>query len=116
MGRRTPDSAGRPLPLAEIAVDLRQTSTEGLSQELARAVRSLADAPDAHPQQHLFLGGFTPYRDCPILAFNRLFWRHLADWEAASGQGFEAALPAGSSDANHPDAVAASARGCLARV
>ena len=116
MVRRTADSTGRPLPLAEIAVDLRQTSTERLSHDLARAVRSLADAPDANPQQHVFLGGFTPYRDCLIWAFNRLFWRHLSDWEAASGQGFEAALPAGSSDANHPDAVAASAREFLARV
>src|SRR4030095_7911061 len=51
-----------------------------------------------------------------ICDFNRLCWRHLADWEAASGKGFEAALPAGSSDANHPDAVAASAREFLARV
>jgi len=116
MVRRTADSTGRPLPLAEIAVDLRQTSTERLSHDLARAVRSLADAPDANPQQHVFLGGFTPYRNCLIWAFNRLFWRHLSDWEAASGQGFEAALPAGSSDANHPDAVAASAREFLTRV
>jgi hypothetical protein len=34
--------------------DLRQTSTERLSHDLARAVRSLADAPDANPQQHVF--------------------------------------------------------------
>ena len=116
MVRRTADSMGRTLPLAEIAVDLRQTSTDGLSHDLARAVRSLADPPEANREQHLFLGGFAPYRDCLIWDFNRLFWRHLADWEAASGKGFEAALPAGSSDANHPDAVAASARDFLARV
>ena len=48
MVRRTADSTGRALPLAEIAVDLRQTSTERLSHDLARAVRSLADAPDAN--------------------------------------------------------------------
>ena len=34
-----------------------------------------------------------------------MFWRYLGDWEAASGKGFEAALPGGSSDANHPQAV-----------
>jgi hypothetical protein len=116
MVRRSADSRGRALALAEIAVDLRQTSAECLPHELARAVRSLADPPEVNPQQHVFLGGFTPYRDCLIWEFNRLFWRHLSDWEAASGKGFEAALPAGSSDANHPDAVAASARDFLARV
>jgi hypothetical protein len=116
MVRRTADSRGRALPLAEIAIDLRQASTEDLSRDLARAVRSLTDGPDANPEQHVFLGGFTPYRDCLIWDFNRLFWRHLSEWEAASGKGFEAALPAGSSDANHPDAVAASAREFLTRV
>ena len=67
MVRRTADSSGRPLPLAEIAVDLRQTSTERLSHDLARAVRTLADAPDANPQQHVFLGGFTPFRSFPAI-------------------------------------------------
>jgi hypothetical protein len=114
--RRAADPAGRLLPLAEIAIDLRQTSAERVSAELARAVQALSESPDANARRHVFLGGFRPYRDCLIWDFNRLFWRHLGDWEAASGQGFEAALPAGSSDANHPEAVAASAREFLARV
>ncbi len=114
--RRTADSTGRLLPLAEIAVDLRQATAEQLPGELARAVRSLGDGPDANPLGHVYLDEFKPYRDCLIWDFNRLFWRHLTDWEAASGKGFEAALPAGSSDANHPDAVAASARAFLTRV
>jgi hypothetical protein len=87
MVRRTADSRWRALALAEIA----------------RAVRSLADPFEANPHHHVFLGGFTPYRGCLI-------------WDAASGKGFEAAHPAGSSDANHPDAVAASARELLSRV
>ena len=114
--RRAADSAGRLLPLAEIAIDLRQTSPERVSAELAGAVKVLGDAPDANAQRHVYLDAYKPYRDCLIWDFNRLFWRHLADWEAASGKGFEAALPAGSSDANHPDAVAASAREFLTRV
>jgi hypothetical protein len=114
--RRAADSLGKPLALAEIAVDLRQTSSDRISAELASAVRSLSDASDANPLGHVYLDGFTPYRDCLIWDFNRLFWRHLSDWEDASGKGFEAALPAGSSDANHPDAVAASAREFLTRV
>ncbi|HZI79882.1 MAG TPA: hypothetical protein VFD69_10240 [Vicinamibacterales bacterium] len=114
--RRTADSWGKLLPLAEIAVDLRQATGDRLPEELAKAVKSLADAPDANPERHVYLDVYKPYRDCLIWEFNRLFWRHLADWEAASGKGFEAALPAGSSDANHPDAVAASAREFLTRV
>ena len=43
-----------------------------------------------------------PLRDSIIWEFNRLFWQRLGDWEAASGRGFEEALPSGTSDANHP--------------
>jgi hypothetical protein len=50
MVRRPADRDGRALPLAEIAV------------------RSLAQPPEASPQQRVFLGGFTPYRDCLILS------------------------------------------------
>ena len=57
---------------------------------------------------NLHLDAFTPWRDSIIWKFNRLFWQWLSEWEAASGRGFEAALPSGSSDANHPQAVAAS--------
>ncbi len=108
--RRTTDTRGRTLPLAEIAVDLRQADAATLAGELAGAVRSLSDAADANPHGHVYLGDFHPYRSCLIWEFNRLFWSHLAQWEAASGRGFEAALPAGSSDANHPEAVADSAK------
>jgi hypothetical protein len=41
-----------------------------------------------------------------IWRFNRLFWQRVADWEAATGRGFEEALPSGRSDASHPEAVA----------
>jgi hypothetical protein len=107
--RHTADASGRALPLAEIAVDLRQATAAQLPEALAKAVRSLS-APDANPERHVYLHEFQPYRDCLIWDFNRLFWSHLGDWEAASGKGFEEALPAGSSDANHPQAVADSAR------
>jgi hypothetical protein len=108
--RRTTDSRGRTLPLAEIAVDLRQASADTLADELQHAVRSLCPDADPNGRGHVHLGGFRPYRDCLIWDFNRLFWQHLAEWEHASGKGFEKALPSGSSDANHPEAVADSAR------
>jgi hypothetical protein len=116
MVRRTADGWGRLMPLAEIAVDLRQADAGRLPGELAEAVRTLSAEVDANPNNHVYLSEFRPYRDCLIWEFNRLFWRHLGDWEAASGKGFEAALPAGSSDANHPAAVADSARKIYDRI
>jgi hypothetical protein len=116
MVRRTADGFGQTLALAEIAVDLRQAQAGTLAEELAAAVRTLSTPPDANPEGHLYLADFHPYRDCLIWEFNRLFWRHLSDWEAASGKGFEAALPAGSSDANHPAAVADSAKKIWERI
>ena len=93
--RRTTDSRGKVLPLAEIAVDLRQADAATLEGQLLHAVRSLCPGGDANGDGHVRLGAFTPYRDCLIWAFNRLFWQHLAEWEAASGKGFEKALPTG---------------------
>ena len=69
-------------------------------------MKSLDAGPESNVDNHLYLDDFRPYRDCLIWSFNRLFWRYLGDWENASGKGFEAALPSGSSDANHPQAVA----------
>ena len=102
--RRTTNPQGQTLPLAEIAIDLRQADGTN-PDELARAVRNIGAGPEANGDNHVYLDEFKPYRDCLIWSFNRLFWRHLGDWEAASGKGFEAALPGGSSDANHPQAV-----------
>ena len=68
-------------------------------------MKTIDAGPESNVENHLYLDEFRPYRDCLIWNFNRLFWRHLGDWEAASGKGFEAALPGGSSDANHPQAV-----------
>jgi hypothetical protein len=107
--RRTTDTRGRTLPLAEIAIDLRQAHADTVAHELAAAVRSLSRGT-LPPSGHVYLGEFGPYRNCLIWDFNRLFWSHLAKWETASGKGFEAALPSGSSDANHPEAVADSAK------
>jgi hypothetical protein len=102
--RRTTNPKGQPLSLAEIAIDMRQADAARIPEVLASAVKSLGQ-PDIDGARHLYLDEFRPYRDCLIWSFNRLFWRHLGDWEASSGKGFEAALPGGQSDANHPQAV-----------
>ncbi len=103
--RRVTDDGGRPVALAEIAVDLRQATAEAVREGLRRALRTIgSDAVDEDGRA--YLDEFVPLRDSIIWRFNRLFWQRLADWEAATGRGFEQALPSGRSDANHPDAVA----------
>ncbi|HET7874767.1 MAG TPA: hypothetical protein VFN71_04510 [Methylomirabilota bacterium] len=103
--RRAVDSRGGSLALAEIAVDLRQADPQGLRAELGRALAA-AGPEGAEDAERLSLGDFTPVRDSLIWQFNRLFWQRLGEWEAATGRGFEQALPSGQSDANHPGAVA----------
>jgi hypothetical protein len=102
--RRAADTRGEPMPLAEIAVDLRQAEPGQLREALARALAALG--PSAGDDDRRPLDEFAPLRDSIIWQFNRLFWQRLGDWERASGRGFEEALPSGRSDANHPQAVA----------
>jgi hypothetical protein len=101
--RRATTAQGQPGPLAEIGVDLRQTDPAQLPAQLAHALNAVRAGTD---EDNVHLGAFAPWRDSIIWKFNKLFWQWLTEWEAASGRGFEAALPSGSSDANHPVAVA----------
>lgn len=102
--RRAADAGGQRLSLAELAIDLRQASGDGLREALARALASIG--PDPPEDEPVYLGDFTPLRNSVVWRFNRLFWQRLADWEAATGRGFEQALPSGRSDAHHAEAVA----------
>lgn len=95
--RRGADASGEPLALAEVAIDVRQARPERLSEHLAAALA---------PADGVVLDDFTPLGQSLIWPCNRLFWQRVADWERDTGRGFEAALPSGRSDANHPDAVA----------
>ncbi len=106
MVRRAVDHQERLLPLAEIAIDLRQAEAARLPEQLAAAVRTLQGGGQPDAEAPVVLDGFLPWRDSIIWPFNRLFWQRLASWEAHAHRGFEAALPSGGSDANHPDAVA----------
>jgi len=106
MVRRTTMPAGQPGPLAEIAIDLRQANPETLPSRIAQALAKAHVANAAHDEDGVYLDGFVPWRESIIWQFNRMFWQWLPEWEAASGRGFEEALPSGSSDANHPAAVA----------
>jgi hypothetical protein len=102
--RRTIDGQGRPLPLAEIAIDLRQADPDRLVEGLAWALRTIGTTEDG--DNRLVLDNFRPFRESVIWRFNHLFWERVGEWEAASGREFEAALPGGKSDANDPQAVA----------
>ena len=93
------------LPWIEVGVDLRQVRPESLKEEFVSALNDAAD-PAASSKKRVYLEPFTAVRSGLIWRFNNLFWQHLPLWEAASGQGFEKALPGGTSDANHPEAVA----------
>ncbi|HXJ78208.1 MAG TPA: hypothetical protein VMS64_05945 [Candidatus Methylomirabilis sp.] len=102
--RRAANGRGEPMPLAEVAVDLRQVETGRLRDTLARALEALGPSPE--DDRRVLLDDFVPIRESLIWQFNRLFWQRLGEWERASGRGFEEALPSGRSDANHPQAVA----------
>jgi len=107
--RRATDPAGEATALAEIAVDLRRVESGSLRDALAAALRGVGSAGPVEPAvDHglLYLEDWAPLRDSVIWRFNRLFWQHVADWEAATGRRFDEALPSGRSDANHPVAVA----------
>jgi hypothetical protein len=106
MVRRAVDHDGQRLPLSEISIDLRQVDPR-LTEHLGDAVRTLRDGAHGTAEHGaIVLGEFAPWRDSIIWGFNRLFWQRLAAWEDHAKRGFEAALPSGGSDANHPDAVA----------
>jgi hypothetical protein len=106
--RRAVDQHERLLPLSEISIDLRHLDTALLPGQLQEAMRTLQGAPPETDNASVVLDTFRPWRDSVIWPFNRLFWQQLGDWEAYAKRGFEAALPSGGSDANHPDAVKAS--------
>jgi hypothetical protein len=93
------------LPWIELGVDLRQVRQDALREELVGVLTDAADMA-AVSRKRVYLEPFTAIRSGIIWRFNNLFWQHLPLWESASGHGFEKALPGGTSDANHPAAVA----------
>jgi len=93
------------LPGIEVGVDLRQVRQESLKDEFVSVLNDAVD-PAASSRKRIYLEPFTPMRSGIIWRFNDLFWQQLPLWESAAGHGFEKALPTGTSDANHPEAVA----------
>jgi hypothetical protein len=95
-------------PLMEIRVDARQVQPGALREQMLCAV---AAASPGHPEsqramQRIYLEDFASFRNSIAWQFNKLYWHRLADWEQATGKGYEQALPGGKSDANHPESIA----------
>ena len=57
--RRATDGQGGPLPLAELAVDLRQAEPARLRDDLARALAAI-NAGESEPGDRVVLDDFTP--------------------------------------------------------
>src|SRR5512140_259155 len=97
---------GQPAPIMDVHIDTRQvvldTLRDDLLQVLTRA-KSGTTEPDAG---RLPLEEFQSLRSSIVWTFNRFFWRHLLAWEAATGQGYDKALPGGASDGHNPRAIA----------
>jgi hypothetical protein len=95
---------GQPAPIMDVHIDTRQVVLETLRDDLLRALnRAKSGERDAG---RLPLEEFQSLRSSIVWTFNRFFWRHLLVWEAATGQGYDKALPGGSSDGHNPLAVA----------
>jgi hypothetical protein len=96
---------GQPAPIMDIHVDTRQVVPATLRADLLRAIH-YAQAGEEENACRLPLEEFQSLRSSIVWKFNRFFWRHLLAWEAATGQGYDKALPGGSSDGHNPLAIA----------
>ena len=93
-----------PPPIMDIHVDTRQVVPGNVRAELARAIQH-ADS-ELPGSDRIALEDFISLRRSIVWDFNRFYWRHLLAWEAATGKGYDQALPGGSSDGHNPLAIA----------
>ena len=99
------NSFGQPAPIMDIHIDTRQVILETLRGDLLRALRRVQPGTEQNCGR-LPLEEFQSLRSSIVWTFNRFFWRHLLAWEASTGQGYDKALPGGSSDGHNPLAIA----------
>ena len=96
---------GQTAPIMDIHVDTRQVVPATLRKDLLRAIHRAQTGSEADGCR-LPLEEFQSLRSSIVWTFNRFFWRHLLAWEAATGKGYDQALPGGSSDGHNPLAIA----------
>ena len=97
-GEQPPLPAGPPAYRWEIAVDVRRSGAVPLKEVTAARLRDSGTA-------RVYLEDWGPGAQSCIWDFNTLYWTALAQWEKASGRGYEQALPGGESDARNRDAA-----------
>ena len=102
------DRGDHGVPIMDVLVDTRQVAPGCLRGELLRAMaRAKSDAmPGPEEAGCLHLEEFQSLRTSLVWEFNKLYWVRLNDWEKASGQSYEKALPGGASDGHHPQNIA----------
>jgi hypothetical protein len=109
-GPAAPGSGQNAPPFLDLYVDTRQIppGSNDLHCAILNAIThaKAAGLPDAPNPDRLFLEEFTSYRTSVAWSFNSLYWRRLDEWEAATGRGYQQALPGGSSDSNNAESVA----------
>jgi hypothetical protein len=89
-----------PPPIMDVRIDTRQVKPERLRMELCRALKQADNVGD-----RVALEDFRSMRHSIVWEFNKFYWRHLNAWERAAGQGYDKALPGGSSDGHNPKAI-----------
>ncbi len=96
---------GEPSAPLDLHINTRQMSRESLATEIVKAISGCrGNRPEG--VDRIPLEDFCSFRSSIAWEFNRLYWHRLADWEHATGRGYEQALPGGKSDAHHPEAIA----------
>jgi hypothetical protein len=88
---------GVPAPVMDLHVDTRQVKVDCLRAQLSDAF---------HPPARVYLEEFVSLRNSIVWTFNRFYWGNLLAWEHATGKGYDQALPGGSSDGHHAQAIA----------
>lgn len=89
----------------DLHVNTRQIGQESLRNDILGALSRCHETGSGHADR-IPLEEFCSFRSSMAWEFNRLYWHRLAEWEKATGRGYEQALPGGKSDANHPEAIA----------
>ena len=89
----------------DLHVNTRQFGKDSLQAEILDAISGCKENGTQHATR-IPLEDFCSFHSSIAWEFNRLYWHRLADWERATGRGYEQALPGGKSDAHHPEAIA----------
>jgi hypothetical protein len=86
----------------EIGIDLRRSADLDLTARIKEAMAEHAGPGDPG---RVVLEPWVPGRESCVWRFNAIYWQALSQWERATGQEYEQALPGGESDARNTEAA-----------